>query len=87
VQDTVSKKQVNFIDYDGTLLYSYSKADWQSIAALPDNPSHTGLTAQGWNWTKNQIDAQLTAVPDGVVWVGQMYITDDEKTRIYIHLE
>ena len=84
---SASKKQINFIDYDGTIVESYTKTEWQSITALPSNPSHTGLTAQGWNWTKAQIDAQLTAMPDGDVWVGQMYITDDGKTRIYIHLE
>lgn len=84
---SATKKQINFIDYDGTILYSYSKTEWQSVTALPSNPSHTGLTAQGWNWTKAQIDAQLTAVPNGDVWVGQMYITNDGKTRIYIRLE
>ena len=82
-----SKKQINFIDYDGTVVESYTKTEWQSVSALPSNPSHTGLTAQGWNWTKAQIDAQLTAIPDGDVNVGQLYITDDGKTRIYIHLE
>ena len=82
-----SKKQINFIDYDGTVVESYTKTEWQSVSALPSNPSHTGLTAQGWNWTKAEIDAQLTAIPDGDVWVGQMYITDDGKTRIYIQLE
>ena len=82
-----TKKQINFIDYDGTIVESYTKTEWQNVTALPSNPSHTGLTAQGWNWTKAQIDAQLTAMPDGDVWVGQMYITDDGKTRIYIRLE
>ena len=81
------KKQINFIDYDGTILYSYTRSEWQNESTLPSNPSHNGLTAQGWNWTKAQIDTQLTAVPDGDVWVGQMYITDDGTTRIYIHLE
>ena len=81
------KKQINFIDYDGTILHSYTKTEWQSVSTLPSNPSHSGLTSQGWNWTKAQIDAQLTACPDSDVWVGQMYITNDGKTRIYIHLE
>ena len=84
---STSKKQINFIDYDGTILHSYTKTEWQSVTTLPSNPSHSGLTAQGWNWTKAQIDAQLTAMPDDDLWVGQMYITDDGKTRIYIHLE
>lgn len=85
----VSPKQINFIDYDGTILHSYTKTEIQAMTSesdLPSNPSHTGLTAQGWNWTLAQIKAQLTAAPDGDVWVGQMYVTDDGKTRIYIHL-
>lgn len=76
------KKQINFIDYDGTIVESYTATEWQSVTALPSNPSHTGLTAQGWNWTKAQIDAQLTAMPDGDVWVGQMYVTASGNTEI-----
>lgn len=79
---TASKKQINFIDYDGTIRYSYTSAEWANVTALPSNPSHSGLTAQGWNWTKAQIDAQLTAIPNGDVWVGQMYITSSGDTEI-----
>ena len=82
---SVPKKQINFIDYDGTILYSYTKTEWQSVSSLPSNPSHSGLTAQGWNWTKVQIDAQLTAMPDGDIWVGQMYVTTSGDTEIDVH--
>jgi len=85
--EPVTEKQINFIDYDGTILHSYTASEWASVTALPSNPSHTGLTAQGWNWTKAEIDAQLTAVPDGDIFVGQMYVTDDGKTRLYCHFE
>lgn len=81
------KRQINFYDYDGTLVDSYTAEEWANVTALPDNPSHDGLTAQGWNWTKAQIDSQLSDMPQGNINVGQMYITDDGKTRIYIHLE
>ena len=77
-----SKKQINFIDYDGTIVQSYTSAEWANVSALPDNPSHNGLVAQGWNWTKAQIDAQLTALPDGDIWIGQMYITESGDTEI-----
>ena len=83
----VTEKMVNFIDYDGTLLYSYSAAEFAELSALPANPSHSGLTAQGWNWTLAQITSQLAAMPTQPVWVGQMYVTDDDKTRIYVHFE
>ena len=49
--DRADEKDVNFYDYDGTRLYSYSAADFAALDALPANPSHDGLTAQGWNWT------------------------------------
>ena len=85
----VEEKQINFVDYDGTILHSYTKAEINAMSSesdLPANPSHTGLTAQGWHWTLAQIKAQLTAMPDGPVWVGQMYTTADGKTRIYISI-
>lgn len=86
VPETVEKKQINFIDYDGTLLYSYTYDEWENVTSLPSNPSHEGLTAQGWNWTKTQIDNQLSTAFDDNIWVGQMYVTDDGTTRIYIVL-
>ena len=83
----VPAKDVNFIDYDGTIVNAYSAADFANLTALPDNPTHTGLTAQGWNWTLAQIKEQFLDMPESFIYVGQMYTTDDEKTRIYIHLE
>lgn len=80
------QKQVNFIDYDGTILYSYTAQEANALSALPANPSHSGLTAQGWNWTLQEIKAQLTAMPDGPVWVGQMYITQSGDTEIDVRL-
>ena len=78
---------VKFIDYDGTILHSYSVADFMALTAMPENPSHSGLTAQGWNWSLADAKAQLTAYPEAGLTIGQMYITDDGKTRIYVHFE
>lgn len=46
-----SANAVNFRDYDGTIVQSYSAADFAALTAMPENPSHDGLTSQGWNWT------------------------------------
>ena len=78
-------KDVNFIDYDGTILYSYTAAEFAQLSALPANPSHDGLTAQGWNWGLS--DAKTYVASYGMLWIGQQYTTTDGKTRIYIHLE
>ena len=86
----VSESDVNFYDYDGTLVASHTKAEINAMSSdsdLPANPTHSGLTAQGWNWTLAQLKTQLTAMPDQPVNVGQMYVTDDDKTRIYVHFE
>ena len=87
---TVEPKDVNFIDYDGTLVASKTKAEINAMtsdADLPANPSHTGLTAQGWNWTVAQLKAQLLAMPDDPVTVGQMYITSSGKTEIDVTMQ
>lgn len=75
------KSDVNFYDYDGTLLHSYTATEAAELTALPSNPSHSGLVAQGWNYILEQIKAEVTA--QGKCDVGQMYVTDDDKTRIY----
>ncbi len=80
----VAEKDVNFIDYDGTLLYSYTASEFAALTALPANPSHTGLTAQGWNWTLP--NAKTYVASYGKLWIGQMYITESGDTEIDIEL-
>ena len=82
VNPTATAKAVNFRDYDGTILYSYTVEEAAALTELPPLPEHSGLVCQGWNWTLDGIKAMGRAVE-----VGAMYITDDGKTRIYIHLE
>ena len=79
---SATKKDVNFYDYDGTLLYGYTVAEAAALTELPALPSHEGLICQGWNWTLDGIKAMGRAVN-----VGAMYITADGKTRVYIRLE
>lgn len=76
---------VLFIDYEGTVLHSYSKAQFLAMAALPSNPSHTGLTAQGWNWSLS--DAKTYVTNHDRLVIGQNYITSDGATRIYVNME
>ena len=79
---TATAKAVNFRDYDGAILYSYTVDEAAALTELPPLPEHSGLACQGWNWSLDDIKAMGRAVE-----VGAMYITDDGKTRIYIHLE
>ena len=75
-------KDVNFYDYDGRRLYSYSAEELMELTALPEPPSHDGLICQGWNWSLDALKALNRRME-----VGAVYITDDGKTRVYISLQ
>ena len=78
------RKDVNFYDYDGTIVNSYTAAEFANLSAMPANPSHDGLTAQGWNWSLSDAKSYVTSY--GKLEIGQMYITSDGKTKLYILL-
>ena len=82
---SASPKEVNFYDYDGKLLYSYTLAEAQSLAALPAAPDHSSdtipLTFQEWNYTL----AQVNALTDNAN-IGATYIPTDGKSHLVITL-
>lgn len=79
-------KPVRFYDYDGTLVASYTPQEFAALESLPDNPTHTGLTSQGWNWTLSDAKTFVTN-NGGRIDIGQLYVTDDDRTRFYINLK
>lgn len=83
-EDLCEPLDVDFIDYDGRLLYSYTAQDFLALESLPPNPTNKGLIAQGWNWTLE--DAKEFVGNYGCLVIGQSYTTDDGRTRIYIHV-
>lgn len=78
----VEEKDVNFYDYDGTLLFSYTLAEAQALSELPTPKGHEGLIFQGWNWDYEDVIAL-----DYPMDIGAMYVTDDGATRIYIKID
>nr|DAN07041.1 MAG TPA: tail protein [Caudoviricetes sp.] len=82
--DTAPPKEsdINFWDYDGTLLYAWTFAELATKTELPPLPSHDGLVCQGWNWTLQDIKDAGRELD-----IGALYITDDGKTRIYVDVD
>lgn len=78
----VEKKDINFYDYDGTRVASWTLAELSEKTVLPDNPSHTGLIADGWNWTLQQLKNQNTKMN-----VGQHYTPVDGKTHLFVSVD
>lgn len=76
------ESDINFWDYDGTLLYSWTLAELATKTELPPLPSHDGLICQGWNWTLQDIKDAGRELD-----IGALYITDDGKTRLYVDVD
>lgn len=76
------ESDINFWDYEGTLLYSWTFAELATKTELPPLPSHDGLVCQGWNWTLQDIKDAGRELD-----IGALYITDDGKTRLYVDVD
>ena len=83
---TASQKDVNFIDYDGTIRYSYTYAEAEALSALPSLPVHDGLTGDGWNWTLQDLTDQLAVDKISMLWIGAVYNTTSGATEVDIEI-
>ena len=83
----VEEKTVNFVDFDGTLVASYTGEEVQALTALPDGPDHSSdevpLTFDGWNWTLADIKSNNTNYPSAIITVGALYHTTDGKYHLW----
>ncbi|WP_407384980.1 leucine-rich repeat protein [Ruminococcus sp.] len=78
-------KDVNFFDYDGTVLYTYTAEKFYALTELPSLPQHDGLVANGWTYALAEIIDYLN---DGqTVDVGIYYETDNGNTRLHLLVE
>ncbi len=75
----VEEKDVNFYDYDGDLLHSYTIEEVGALTALPELPERDGLVCQGWNYSLDDVKGAT-----GLMNVGAIYTTDDGATRVHI---
>ena len=81
---SVEAKDVNFYDYDGTIVNSYTATEFAELSELPANPTHEGLTAQGWNWSLE--DAKTYVAAYGKLDIGQMYASNTIDGKTYLHI-
>ena len=77
----VEEKDVNFYDYDGTLLHSYTIAEAQALTSLPTAPTQDRLTFQEWNYTLAEVQATTRPLD-----IGATYITTSGKTEAFLTL-
>lgn len=71
------------VDWDGTLLYSYTYEDAQLISEFPDPPTHEGLTFQSWNWSEVIAKTWLQNHRGAQLRVGATYTPADGQDHGY----
>lgn len=75
------EKAVNFYDYDGRRLFSYTAEEAAALTELPTPPARDGIQFQEWNWTLAEIKKAKAAD------IGANCTTTDGKTRLYIKID
>lgn len=83
---STSDTGVMFIDYDGTVIEQWAPSEVAGKSALPSNPTHAGLTAQGWNWTLANIKTQMALSNKQMIVVGQQYVTTTGASEFDIEI-
>ena len=87
----VEKKDVNFYDWEGTLLFGYSVEEVQAMTSLPapdtspnyQSVDHDLLVFQEWNWSIANIKAWVQNHSDQSLGVGAIYTTTDGQNHNY----
>lgn len=73
------------VDYDYSVLYSYSMEEALALTALPSTGgTHEGLVFDGWNWTLAAIQSYITNHPDFLLEVQAQYTTTNNESRFYL---
>lgn len=78
----IEDKDVSFIDYDGSILYSYSLDEIQQLNELPPLPVKDDFIYQEWNWTLEDIKAY-----NSEMYIMAIGYPKDGKTRIVFEFE
>ena len=80
---TEDNATVIFVDYDGTLLETWTKDEVAGKTALPTPPAHEGLVFEEWNWSLADIQGDTTGQ---VITVAPYYHTSSGYVEIDIEL-
>lgn len=84
-RDRAAENDVIFIDFDGTILYSYSAAEFAQLTELPALvATEENMEPEEWNWTLSEAKAYV-ATYGGLV-IGQTCVTIDRNTHVWINV-
>lgn len=77
--NVLEEKDCNFYDYDGTLLYSYTKEEALALTELPPLPTNERFVYEDWNYTLEDIVSE-----EGDCNVGALCHTADDNIHVFL---
>lgn len=87
----VPEKHVNFYDYDGKRLYSYTWEEARSLNDLPPLPTRDGMVCTGWNWSITDLENMVSYLfqddgrnREGIVDIGALYKPASGATELRV---
>ena len=83
----LKNKQIVLYDYDGSVLFGYTKEELKELTDLPVVESSEEMTYQGWNWNIEDIKNYLKNNPNSNICMGQSCIASDGSTKIFISID
>lgn len=87
----LEEKDLNFYDFEGTLVASYDADEIAGLTELPEAPDHSTdevpLTFEEWNWTLEEIKEYHADMPDNKIDVGATYHPTDGKSHAIFNIE
>lgn len=84
INKKIEEKDVNFYDYRGNLVYSYSAEEFLELSDFPPLPTYPGMRYIEWNWSFEE--AYDYVYHNGALDIGGLCTTDDDKIRIMLDI-
>lgn len=92
VKPEVEPKYINFLDDDGTILYSWTEQELNEATELPPLPTEEGWTYQKWTWTLQEIkdnkfpmDVGVSRTPsNGASVRADCFFYENDNRNVYI---
>lgn len=82
---------LKMMDFDGTILYSFTREEVMEMTELPEPPDHSDnevpLTFDEWNWTLEEVKEYLSSIDHYSVLVGAIYHPTDGYHHVFAKLK
>lgn len=84
IRTPIKEKDVNFYNYDGELLYAYTKEEALALTALPEGVSDSLVNFNRWTYTLAELKRDLAYLSK--MYIGALSYSKDGAMHIFVTL-